>query len=73
MSELSQLEHDYLTVCAGGIASLPYSDRPAMAQANRRLTELGLIESGYEDDQPTSWATSAGQAVLASRLRRSAS
>jgi hypothetical protein len=62
---LSKLERDYLTVCAGGIASLPYDDRAAMARANKRLTDLGLIESGYVDDQPTSWATDAGREFLA--------
>lgn len=65
MIVLSKLERDYLTVCAGGIASLPYADRDAMARSNRRLAALGYIESGYDDDQPTSWATEAGRAALA--------
>lgn len=61
---LTKLERDYLTVCAGGIASLPYDDRTAMARANKRLTDLGFIENGYDDDQPTSLATDAGKAAL---------
>lgn len=68
-ANLSNLELDYLRVCAGEVAPLPYSNTSAMARANRRLTDLGYIESGYDDDQPTSWATDAGRLALASRLR----
>lgn len=64
MIMLTKLERDYLVVCAGGIASLPYHDRAAMARAQHRLSALGYIESGYDDDQPTSWATDAGKAAL---------
>ncbi|WP_027039086.1 hypothetical protein [Mesorhizobium ciceri] len=64
MNDLTELERKYLSVCAGGIEQLPYSDRPAMARANKRLTDLGYIESGYDDDQPTSWATDAGRAAI---------
>lgn len=34
------------------------------ARAQHRLSALGYIESGYDDDQPTSWATDAGKAAL---------
>lgn len=61
---LTSLERKILNVCAGGIEQLPYDNRAAMASASQRLRDLGYIESGYDDDQPTSWATDAGRAVL---------
>lgn len=64
MTALSKLERDYLQVCAGGIVSLPYANTSAMERARRRLTDLGYIESGYDDDQPTSWITDVGRAAL---------
>ena len=71
MTALTELERKYLNVCAGGIESLPYSDQSAMARVNKRLTDLGYIESGYDDDQPTSWATDAGRVALRSSADRS--
>lgn len=63
MTILSDLEHKILNVCCGGIEQLPYGEPARMGAAKDRLRSLGLIESGYEDDQPTSWATDAGRAV----------
>ena len=63
---ITELERKILNVCAGGIEQLPYSDHEAMARASQRLRVLGYIESGYDDDQPTSWATDAGRAALIS-------
>jgi hypothetical protein len=64
MTKLSELERKILNVCCGGIEQLPYSDMARMNAAKKRLRNLGLIESGYEDDQPTSWPTDAGRAAL---------
>lgn len=62
MSKLTELERDILAVCAGEIRRLPYNKEQSVAQ--RRLSDLGLISCGLEDDQPTCWITDAGRAAL---------
>ena len=60
---MTELERNILLCCAGKVVSLPYDATQRAAEA--RLERLGLISRGYEDDQPTTWITDAGRAVLA--------
>jgi hypothetical protein len=66
MTIVSPLAVMIVRASSGHVVSLPYSDRTAMQAATREAERAGLITSGYDDDQPTSWTTAAGDAFLAS-------
>jgi hypothetical protein len=51
-----------LRSCKGEVVQLPYDEAQRVASA--RLEGMGLIQSGYDDDQPTSWITDAGGLAL---------